>query len=162
MSIVGYMLQYGCDGFKLLMATIKTIQLETILHKVHIFIQTSLAVLFSVAKFVKITSFALCNVSILKLHFYADEHLPPLSTIEQRSLAILQELPFLIEFNTRVLLLRELCRYSLTDSDGYSLSGEFMSDNTIVIRRTHLYEDAFEKLSLENGKLRTYFQFTVL
>lgn len=80
-----------------------------------------------------------------------DEHLPPLSTIEQRSLAILQQLPFFIEFNTRVLLLRELCRHSLSDADGYSMSGEFMSDNTVVIRRTHLYEDAFEKLSLENG-----------
>lgn len=86
------------------------------------------------------------------VHFViVDEHLPPLSTIEQRSLAILQQLPFLIEFNTRVLLLRELCRYSFGDADGYPLSHDFMADNAIVIRRTHLYEDAFEKLSLENG-----------
>lgn len=88
-----------------------------------------------------------------------DEHLPPLSTIEQRSLAILQQLPFLIEFNTRVLLLRELCRHSLNDADGYSMPGEFMSNNTVVIRRTHLYEDAFEKLSLENGKRHSRYKF---
>lgn len=79
-----------------------------------------------------------------------DEHLPPLSTIEQRSLAILQQLPFLIEFNTRVLLLRDLCRYSLGDSDNIRLHREFLNDSTVVIRRTHLYEDAFEKLSREN------------
>lgn len=74
-----------------------------------------------------------------------------MSTIEQRSLAILQQLPFLVEFNTRVLLLRELCRFSFGDADGFPLSRDFLADNSIVIRRTHLYEDAFEKLSLENG-----------
>lgn len=76
-----------------------------------------------------------------------DEHLPPLSTIEQRSLAILQELPFLVAFNTRVLLLRDLCRFSLGETDYQRLHNEFMHDNTVVIRRTHLYEDAFEKIS---------------
>lgn len=77
-----------------------------------------------------------------------DEHLPPLSTIEQRSLAILQQLPFLIEFNVRVLLLRDLCRFSL--GENARLHREFLSDNVVVIRRTHLYEDAFEKLSYAN------------
>ncbi|KAK9869663.1 hypothetical protein WA026_003411 [Henosepilachna vigintioctopunctata] len=79
-----------------------------------------------------------------------DEHLPPLSTIEQRSLAILQELPFLVTFNTRVLLLRELCRFSLSDNDFQRMHMEFLSDNLVVIRRTHLYEDAFDKLSTKN------------
>ncbi|KAL3283640.1 hypothetical protein HHI36_006779 [Cryptolaemus montrouzieri] len=79
-----------------------------------------------------------------------DEHLPPLSTIEQRSLAILQELPFLVTFNTRVLLLRELCRFSLSDNEFQRMHMEFMSDNVVVIRRTHLYEDAFDKLSKKN------------
>lgn len=79
-----------------------------------------------------------------------DEHLPPLSTIEQRSLAILQQLPFLIEFNTRVLLLRDLCRYSLGDSENPRLHRDLLNDSTVVIRRTHLYEDAFDKLSREN------------
>ncbi|KAF5269313.1 hypothetical protein FQR65_LT02614 [Abscondita terminalis] len=77
-----------------------------------------------------------------------DEHLPPLSTIEQRSLAILQQLPFLIEFNVRVLLLRDLCRFSL--GENARLHREFLSDNVVVIRRTHLYEDAFDKLSYAN------------
>ncbi|RZC38508.1 ubiquitin-protein ligase E3C [Asbolus verrucosus] len=78
-----------------------------------------------------------------------DDHLPPLSTIEQRSLAVLQELPFLIGFNTRVLLLRDLCRNSLGDNDYQRLHHEFLNDNLVVIRRTHLYEDAFEKLSVK-------------
>ncbi|KAB0798693.1 hypothetical protein PPYR_09686 [Photinus pyralis] len=77
-----------------------------------------------------------------------DEHLPPLSTIEQRSLAILQQLPFLIEFNVRILLLRELCRYSI--GDNMRLHRDFLSDSVITIRRRYLYEDAFEKLSYQN------------
>ncbi|KAG5896718.1 hypothetical protein JTB14_014594 [Gonioctena quinquepunctata] len=74
------------------------------------------------------------------------EHMPPLSTIEQRSLAILEELPFFINFNTRVLLLRDLCKNSLGHND-YRLHSELLHDNVIVIRRTHIYEDAFEKIS---------------
>lgn len=76
-----------------------------------------------------------------------DEHLPPLSTIEQRSLAILQELPFLIPFNARVHLLRDLCRYSLGENDYQRMHLELIHDNTVVIRRNYLYEDAFEKIS---------------
>ncbi|CAH0558292.1 unnamed protein product [Brassicogethes aeneus] len=79
-----------------------------------------------------------------------DDHLPPLSTIEQRSLAILQQLPFLIAFNTRVLLLRELCKFSLGETDFQRMQQEFVHDNTVVIRRTHLYEDAFEKISTKS------------
>ncbi|KAJ8929517.1 hypothetical protein NQ314_017775 [Rhamnusium bicolor] len=79
-----------------------------------------------------------------------DEHLPPLSTIEQRSLAILEELPFLIAFNTRVLLLRDLCRYSLGENDYQRMHHELLNDSTIVIRRTHLYEDAFDKISTKS------------
>ncbi|GLV39004.1 uncharacterized protein CBL_06003 [Carabus blaptoides fortunei] len=81
-----------------------------------------------------------------------DEYLPPLLTVEQRSLAILQELPFLVEFNSRVLLLRDLCRSSInsmTNGLGFS-HRDFMADSAIIIRRTHLYEDSFEKLSPEN------------
>ncbi|KRT78249.1 hypothetical protein AMK59_6682 [Oryctes borbonicus] len=77
-----------------------------------------------------------------------DEHLSPLSTIEQRSLAVLQQLPFLIEFNTRVLLLRHLCYTSISEDE--RLRHDFIADNTITVRRTHLYEDAFEKLSHRN------------
>lgn len=93
-------------------------------------------------------------INYLKLSvvfFFLDEYLPPLLTVEQRSLAILQELPFLVEFNSRVLLLRDLCRSSIVPS-GFGLSHrDFMADSAVVIRRTHLYEDSFEKLSPENG-----------
>lgn len=75
-----------------------------------------------------------------------------MSTIEQRSLAILEELPFLIAFNTRVMLLRDLCRYSLGENDYQRMHHELLNDNTIVIRRTHLYEDAFDKISTKSGK----------
>lgn len=91
-------------------------------------------------------------------NFTDDEHLPPLSTIEQRSLAILQDLPFLISFNTRVLLLRELCRNSL-GNEMQRMRMEFAVDNVIVIRRTHLYEDAFEKLSQQNGMKQIWQEF---
>lgn len=84
-------------------------------------------------------------------HCFLDEHLPPLSTIEQRSLAIMQQLPFFIEFNARVQLLRLLCRCSVEMDAATALAREFSTDSAVVIRRTHLYEDAFEELSLENG-----------
>ncbi|XP_019869937.1 ubiquitin-protein ligase E3C [Aethina tumida] len=92
-----------------------------------------------------------------------EDHLPPLSTIEQRSLAILQELPFVIPFNVRVLLLRQLCRSSLGETDFQRMhDSEFMQDNVVVIRRTHLYEDAFEKISNKSEsdlKLKVRIQF---
>ncbi|GJQ86440.1 hypothetical protein Trydic_g10347 [Trypoxylus dichotomus] len=78
----------------------------------------------------------------------SDEHLAPLSTIEQRSLAVLQQLPFLIEFNMRVWLLRHLCYTSISEDE--RLRHDFIADNTITVRRTHLYEDAFEKLPHKN------------
>lgn len=89
----------------------------------------------------------------MKLNNFSDEYLPPLSTIEQRSLAVLQQLPFLVEFNMRVLILRDLCRTSvmaITQGLGFH-HRDFLAGNAIVIRRTHLYEDAFEKLSVQNG-----------
>lgn len=79
-----------------------------------------------------------------------DEHLPPLSTIEQRSLAVLQELPFLVPFNNRVLLLRDRCRYSLGENEYQRMHHELLNDNTIIIRRNYLYEDAFEKISAKS------------
>lgn len=89
----------------------------------------------------------------------AEDHLPPLSTVEIRSLAILQQLPFLIDFNTRVLLLRSLCYYSLTED--IRLRQDFVPDSPISVRRTHLYEDAFDKLSQKNGK-REKFRLTFI
>ncbi|CAH1133303.1 unnamed protein product [Ceutorhynchus assimilis] len=84
---------------------------------------------------------------IPKTEDYDDEHLPPLSTIEQRSLAILQELPFLVPFNTRVHLLRVLCRYSLGENDYHRMHPELVHYSTVQIRRNYLYEDAFERIS---------------
>lgn len=58
----------------------------------------------------------------------------------------------MIPFNVRVLLLRQLCRSSLGETDFQRMhDSEFMQDNVVVIRRTHLYEDAFEKISNKSG-----------
>lgn len=89
------------------------------------------------------------------------ENLPPLSTIEQRSLAILQELPFLLEFNQRVMILRQLCYFGFGNVEA-RLRSEFTSDLPITVRRAYLYEDAFDKLSQRNDddlrhKLRIQF-----
>lgn len=95
---------------------------------------------------------------------FLDEYIPPLLTVEQRTLAILQQIPFLIEFNARVLLLRDLCRSSIMNSThglGFS-HRDFMADSAVVIRRTHLYEDAFEKLSPENGESLRFFIYIFL
>ncbi|KAL1497278.1 hypothetical protein ABEB36_008270 [Hypothenemus hampei] len=90
-----------------------------------------------------------------------EDHLPPLSTIEQRSLAILQELPFLVPFNTRVHLLRDLCHYSLGENEHQRMHSDFrLHEKVVVIRRNYLYEDAFEKISTINdmkARLRIVF-----
>ncbi|XP_022903974.1 ubiquitin-protein ligase E3C [Onthophagus taurus] len=81
----------------------------------------------------------------------AEDYLPPLSTIELRSLAVIKELPFLLDFNTRVILLRDLCFYSTGGHDRFVQ--EFHADNVVVIRRSHIYEDAFEKISQKNDSV---------
>nr|CAH7736321.1 unnamed protein product [Callosobruchus chinensis] len=89
-----------------------------------------------------------------------ENHLPPLSTIEQRSLAILKNMPFFITFNTRVMLLRDLCRYSVEEDDYQRIHTMFSNERVIVIRRTHLYEDAFKKISNRSDlKYRMRIQF---
>ncbi len=81
-----------------------------------------------------------------------------------RSLTILQELPFTISFNDRVevtleqaeqanLVIANFCIFKILESFSYKDSGVPGSPAyKIRIRRDHLYEDAFDNLSLENGK----------
>ncbi|XP_050541390.1 ubiquitin-protein ligase E3C isoform X2 [Daktulosphaira vitifoliae] len=75
---------------------------------------------------------------------------PPLTTRQVRILTVLREIPFVLPFEERVvvfqgLLLNDKMQYQNTDA-------HFMAGPNIhiTIRRNYLYEDAFEKLSIEN------------
>ena len=76
--------------------------------------------------------------------------MPPLTVMEKRTLAILQEIPFIINFNTRVSLLMKLCS---TVSELPRSHFNFTDSTVITIRRSHLYEDAFNKLYADNGNI---------
>ncbi|CAH2236380.1 jg10760 [Pararge aegeria aegeria] len=75
---------------------------------------------------------------------------PPLTIKELRTVTILREIPFVVPFSTRVLIFQGLLIrekhehwYEMTNfNEGPSI--------IISVRRTHLYEDAFGKLSPEN------------
>lgn len=73
------------------------------------------------------------------------------SNREVRQILILKEVPFVVPFEKRVKLFQILInpadRLGLTDYFSRSVNRTNLS---IVVRRTHLYEDAFEKLSKEN------------
>uniref|UniRef100_A0A336MWB4 Ubiquitin-protein ligase E3C n=1 Tax=Culicoides sonorensis TaxID=179676 RepID=A0A336MWB4_CULSO len=75
---------------------------------------------------------------------------PPLSTKQIRSITILREIPFVVEFNTRVSIFQGLLAADKLRSQG-DLQGFLQGPSIqIMVRRSHLYEDAFDKLSLEN------------
>ena len=75
---------------------------------------------------------------------------PPLWTKEIRTLTLLREIPFVVPFNDRVLVLQSLIYRDKLEQQG-ELS-RFMQGPSIQIsaRRYYLYEDAFEKLSPES------------
>lgn len=78
------------------------------------------------------------------------ENGPPMSTKQMRSITILREIPFVVTFNERVNILQGLLAADKLKSQGdlqNFLQGPSLH---IKIRRTHLYEDSFEKLSPEN------------
>lgn len=75
---------------------------------------------------------------------------PPLSTKQMRSITILREIPFVVPFNDRVNIL-----LGLLTADKLKSQGEFQNFLqgpvlNVKVRRSHLYEDSFEKLSPEN------------
>lgn len=78
---------------------------------------------------------------------------PPLSVAEQRRSTLLQELPFVFPFEARmnlftVLVAADRSEHQSTASYGAGIGASI----NITVRRTHLYEDAFDKLSYNNGK----------
>lgn len=75
---------------------------------------------------------------------------PPMSTKQMRSITILRGIPFVVPFNERVNILQ-----GLLAADKLKSQGEFQNflqgpSLHIKVRRSHLYEDSFEKLSPEN------------
>ncbi|XP_077295571.1 ubiquitin-protein ligase E3C isoform X2 [Arctopsyche grandis] len=75
---------------------------------------------------------------------------PPLTTKEVRTLTILKETPFVVPFSQRVLIFQGL---NFRDKQEYQgdltnfLQGPSIQ---IVIRRSHIYEDAFIRLNSQN------------
>lgn len=75
---------------------------------------------------------------------------PPMSTKQLRSITILRGIPFVVAFSERVNILQ-----GLLAADKLRSQGEFQNFLQgpalhVKVRRTHLYEDAFEKLSADN------------
>lgn len=76
---------------------------------------------------------------------------PPASVKEVRFLTALRELPFALPFADRVRVLQGLLNAERSVQHGDAqdfLRGPAIS---IKLRRSHLYEDAFDKLSIQNG-----------
>ncbi|XP_070502808.1 ubiquitin-protein ligase E3C [Chironomus tepperi] len=88
---------------------------------------------------------------------------PPISTKQIRSITILKEIPFVVPFNKRYEVLQGLLAAEKLRSQG-DMQGFLQGPQThITVRRTHLYEDAFDKLSPENEpNLRTKFRVQMI
>ncbi|CAG9581613.1 unnamed protein product [Danaus chrysippus] len=80
---------------------------------------------------------------------------PPLTIKELRTVTILREIPFVVPFSTRVLIFQGLLLREKHDH-WYEMTNFNEGPSIIIsVRRTHLYEDAFDKLSQEpNLKLK--------
>ncbi|XP_066544136.1 ubiquitin-protein ligase E3C [Amia ocellicauda] len=72
---------------------------------------------------------------------------PQLSVSEERQLAILTELPFVVPFEERVKIFQRLIYADKRDVQG---DGPFLDGINVTIRRNYIYEDAYDKLSPEN------------
>lgn len=76
---------------------------------------------------------------------------PPLTTKEVRLATILREMPFVIDFSQRVLVFSSLVTKDKMEYQGDASVFMDGAKIDIQIRRNYLYEDAFDKLSVENG-----------
>ena len=73
-----------------------------------------------------------------------------LSTRDLRTLSILQEIPFVFSFTDRVKMWQQWIFSDKMQQQGESnfLRGPSIQ---VMIRRNYIYEDAFDKLSQDNG-----------
>ena len=97
----------------------------------------------------------------VKLLFFSVEEGPPLSTKEVRLATVLREMPYAIAFSQRVHLFHNLVARDKEDHQGDRVN--FLQGKAIHvhIRRNFIYEDAFEKLSSDNGKTNSMHQSTI-
>ena len=99
-----------------------------------------------------IFSFETCTVCVNLIYFLKteEEGNSMLSTREVRTLAILREIPFVFSFTDRVKMWQQ---WILNDKMQQQGEANFLRGPSIqvMIRRNYIYEDAFDKLSLENG-----------
>lgn len=88
---------------------------------------------------------------------------PPLSTKQVRSITILREIPFVVAFNTRVGVFQGLVAADKLRTQG-DLQGFLQGPSIqLTVRRSHLYEDAFDKLSpLNEPDLRPKFRIEMV
>ncbi|XP_052278265.1 ubiquitin-protein ligase E3C-like isoform X2 [Dreissena polymorpha] len=80
----------------------------------------------------------------------AEEGGPPLSNRDVKNLVILTELPFVVAFHERVKIFHKFLQ---KDKEEFQTeTSQFIGTRSVsvMIRRNYIYEDAFEKLSLDN------------
>lgn len=99
------------------------------------------------------------NVNVIKTREQFEEEGPPLSTSELRSITILQELPFVVPFHTRVRIFQQLIAKDKRENQRELANFLVGPQIQLQIRRNYTYEDAFNGLSNEpNLKLRVRVQ----
>ncbi|XP_055534265.1 ubiquitin-protein ligase E3C [Wyeomyia smithii] len=88
---------------------------------------------------------------------------PPLSTKQIRSITILREIPFVVAFNTRVGVFQGLVAADKLRTQG-DLQGFLQGPSIqLTVRRSHIYEDAFDKLSpINEPDLRPKFRIEMV
>ncbi|CAN8003913.1 unnamed protein product [Ixodes hexagonus] len=89
----------------------------------------------------------LANCGTVASRKQLEEEGPPLATSELRSVALLQEMPFVVPFPVRVRVLQSLIAQDKSENQR-ELSNFLLGPQIhLVVRRDYLYEDALEKLS---------------
>lgn len=75
-----------------------------------------------------------------------------MTTKEVRLATVLREMPFAIAFSQRVIVFSNLI---IKDKEEHQRNSRFLQGPSInlSVRRNYLYEDAFDKLSVDNGKV---------
>lgn len=92
-----------------------------------------------------------CDCWLFILSCFVTVDGPPLTTKEVRVLTILRELPFLVAFQERVQVFQSLVYKDKVEHQGEDVQFLLGRIINLNVRRSHLYEDAFDKLSPENG-----------
>lgn len=85
--------------------------------------------------------------------FYQPSQSGSLSLLDQRLLRVLNDYPFALSFHDRVSIWHQLLH---TDHVERHITDNPLGRQHIQIRRSYIYEDAYEKLSSENGNLTLY------